>query len=122
MTLSVTPATLALGVLLGASACAPASPDEQYAAAGHGTAAPASYGVVVTVRPVPLAAQTRAARTGSAGLPRAEPGSPAAFEFILREDSGQTVSVVQPNEEGLRPGERAVLSMGARTRLSRAAN
>lgn len=44
-----------------------------------------------------------------------------AVEFIIREDTGQTISVVQTNEEGFRPGERVVLSRGARTRLQRAA-
>ncbi len=45
----------------------------------------------------------------------------AAIEFIIREDDGQTISVVQTNEDGFRPGERVVLTRGARTRLQRAA-
>lgn len=45
-----------------------------------------------------------------------------AVEFIIREDSGQTISVVQTNEENFRPGERVVLTRGSRTRLGRAAN
>jgi outer membrane lipoprotein SlyB len=44
-----------------------------------------------------------------------------AVEFIIREDSGQTISVVQTNEENFRPGERVVITRGARTRLSRTA-
>lgn len=44
-----------------------------------------------------------------------------AVEFIIREDNGQTISVVQTNEENLRPGERVVLTRGARTRIARAA-
>lgn len=42
-----------------------------------------------------------------------------AMEFIIREDSGQTVSVVQSNEERFQPGERVVLTRGARTRIGR---
>lgn len=42
-----------------------------------------------------------------------------AIEFIIREDSGQTVSVVQSNEERFQPGERVVLTRGARTRIGR---
>lgn len=42
-----------------------------------------------------------------------------AMEFIIREDDGQTVSVVQTNEERFQPGERVVLTRGARTRIGR---
>ncbi|MCC6720083.1 MAG: glycine zipper 2TM domain-containing protein [Acetobacteraceae bacterium] len=44
-----------------------------------------------------------------------------AMEFIIREDSGQTISVVQTNEEGFQPNERVVLTRGARTRIARVA-
>ena len=44
-----------------------------------------------------------------------------AMEFIIREDSGQTVSVVQTNEENFQPNERIVLTRGARTRIARTA-
>ncbi|MCX7382842.1 MAG: glycine zipper 2TM domain-containing protein [Alphaproteobacteria bacterium] len=44
-----------------------------------------------------------------------------AVEFIIREDTGHTISVVQTNEEQFRPGERVVLTRGARTRIARAA-
>jgi outer membrane lipoprotein SlyB len=44
-----------------------------------------------------------------------------AVEFIIREDNGQTISVVQTNEENFHPGERVVITRGARTRLSHAA-
>jgi outer membrane lipoprotein SlyB len=43
-----------------------------------------------------------------------------AVEFIIREDDGQTISVVQTNEDGFRPGDRVVLTRGARTRLQHA--
>lgn len=42
-----------------------------------------------------------------------------AVEFIIREDTGQTISVVQTNEEGFQSGERVVLTRGARTRIAR---
>jgi outer membrane lipoprotein SlyB len=44
-----------------------------------------------------------------------------AVEFIIREDNGQTISVVQTNEESFRPGERVAITRGARTRLSHVA-
>ena len=43
-----------------------------------------------------------------------------AVEFIIREDGGQTISVVQTNEENFRPGDRVTLTRGARTRIGRA--
>ena len=43
-----------------------------------------------------------------------------AVEFVIREDSGQTIAVVQTNEENFRVGERIVLTRGARTRIARA--
>lgn len=140
MTCFVLPATVALAVLLEVSACAPADRPAPYTAAELARAAPANYGVVVTIRPVPVHGESTGSAPDSGVGPAAGgdvrdtilgamgttagPGAGAdpAFEFILREDTGQTVSVVQANEEGLRPGERVVLSMGARTRLSRAAN
>jgi outer membrane lipoprotein SlyB len=42
-----------------------------------------------------------------------------AVEFVIREDDGRTITVVQTNEENFRPGDRVALSRGARTRLAR---
>lgn len=46
--------------------------------------------------------------------------SGTAVEFIIRQDNGRTISVVQTNEENLRPGDRVMLSFGASTRITRA--
>jgi outer membrane lipoprotein SlyB len=43
-----------------------------------------------------------------------------AMEFIIRDDSGQTRSVIQTNELGLTVGERVVMTQTDRVRLSRA--
>jgi outer membrane lipoprotein SlyB len=43
-----------------------------------------------------------------------------AMEFIIRDDSGQTRSVIQTNELGLTVGDRVVITQGDRVRLSRA--
>jgi len=45
--------------------------------------------------------------------------SGTAVEFIIREDDGRTISVVQTNEDNFRPGERVIITSGARTRLAR---
>jgi len=105
----------------------PAPPTAPTSALTAGRAERVSYGVIVSRRPIeaPAAAgrDVRGAILDAVGGPAGGPeaGKPA-FEFIVREDDGHTVSVVQTNETGLRPGERVVLSMGTRTRLSRAAD
>lgn len=48
-------------------------------------------------------------------------GKGTAIEFVIREDNGRTITVVQTNEDNFQPGERVVLSRGARTRIARAA-
>ncbi|MBR0679530.1 glycine zipper 2TM domain-containing protein [Roseomonas eburnea] len=44
-----------------------------------------------------------------------------AMEFIIRDDSGATRSVIQTNELGLTVGDRVTITQGDRVRLSRAA-
>lgn len=48
-------------------------------------------------------------------------GTRQAIEFVVREDRGGDIAVVQTNEEGLQVGDRVVINRGDRTRLSRAA-
>ncbi len=43
-----------------------------------------------------------------------------AFEFLIQEDQGGTISVIQTNEEAIRPGERVAISRGDRVRITRA--
>ncbi len=43
-----------------------------------------------------------------------------ATEFIVREDDGQVISVVQPGGAGLGPGARVVILHGTATRLAAA--
>jgi outer membrane lipoprotein SlyB len=125
---------LALAALLGVSACAPSAGKPAATGEAISRASPISHGVVVSRRPIGAVASTGTLAGGKdvrgsilgavgGGLPGgADPASPPVFEFIVREDNGQTVSVVQADEGQLRPGERVVLSMGGRTRLSRAAD
>jgi outer membrane lipoprotein SlyB len=47
--------------------------------------------------------------------------SGTAIEFVVREDRGGDIAVVQTNEEGLQVGDRVMISRGDRVRLSRAA-
>lgn len=45
----------------------------------------------------------------------------SAIEFVVREDRGGDIAVVQTNEDALQVGDRVVVNRGERTRLSRAA-
>ncbi|WP_431284200.1 glycine zipper 2TM domain-containing protein [Humitalea sp. 24SJ18S-53] len=45
----------------------------------------------------------------------------SAMEFVVREDRGGDIAVVQTNEDGLQVGDRVVVNRGQQTRLSRAA-
>jgi outer membrane lipoprotein SlyB len=45
----------------------------------------------------------------------------SAIEFIVREDRGGDIAVVQTNEDALQVNDRVVISRGDRVRLSRAA-
>ncbi|NKC33371.1 glycine zipper 2TM domain-containing protein [Roseomonas sp. BU-1] len=45
----------------------------------------------------------------------------SAIEFIVRQDNGGDIAVVQTNEQGLQAGDRVVITRGDRVRLSRAA-
>ncbi len=154
--LSVRPfaAVIALSMVIGLAACAPANTNSTYSTADIGRTANISYGVIVSMRTVQVqnqgtgvgtlggAAAGAAAGSFIGGDPRSniigaiggaivggiagtaiEKGvsGGTAVEFIIREDSGQTISVVQTNEDQFRPGERVVLTRGARTRIGRAA-
>lgn len=132
---------LVLTGLLCLAACTPTAPTA-YPPAETGRPGQASHGVIVSRRAIDTeAAPTAAAHAGSkdvrasilgavGNLPGGPAGNaggpasarPAVFEFIIRQDNGQTISVVQTDEAGLRPGERVVVSMGTRTRLLRASD
>jgi hypothetical protein len=106
-------ARLAALIVLNVSACAPARTDVIPAAAP----ARGPNGVIVTIRPMTATSNAvlavlnegTAVRTG-----RLE----AETEFIIREDGGRTISVVQTDADGLKAGERVALTGGARTRIA----
>jgi outer membrane lipoprotein SlyB len=109
--------------LLGVAACAPTNP----APTGADTVRTQNlgYGVIVSMRPITVSGAIHANAVGAFGGPMAGgiegPPTAAAIEFIVREDSGDTISVVQTNEANLRPGERVGLTGGPHTRVIRIA-
>lgn len=119
-------AALAAALLAGGlSACARQETGAVHGRAASGRTAAVSYGTILGTRPV-----TMRGDGGSPGgvLPGGVAGhavgsgasSGRAAEFTVREDRGGDFQVLQTDEEGLRDGDRVVISRGDRTRLSRA--
>lgn len=101
-------------LLLLAGCATPAEPPVAKAQA----APPAAVrGTILAMRPVPAeSAEPTRILLSSLGTQ----GAPAAgeiFEFIVRTESGTTISVVQPRTSGLHPGEGVSILRGAETRI-----
>ncbi len=103
---------VALALLLAVAGCAtvaPVPPPPASASAG-------GVGRVLAVRPIDGAAiddaAWRAALLDGASDPAGPvPQAPASLaEFIVREDAGAIVSIVQSNAAGLRAGDRVVIT------------
>lgn len=107
-------AAILLGISL--SGCTPPPPAAQPA-----PAAGVSYGVIAAARAAGARpADARANVLRAVGFQAAGSGSGAAgaVEFIVRSDDGGTVSVMQYNQESLRPGDRVVIARFPRTRIA----
>jgi outer membrane lipoprotein SlyB len=112
-----------LAALLGVAACAPRATT---ASTGQDAARPASvgYGTIVSMRLVAGGHDVSTSILGAIGgvagsAVQNQAGKGETVEFILHEDGGQTVSIVQTNEDNFRLGERVLMTHGARTRLAR---
>ena len=121
-----------LAALLGVAACAPRTTDATHSGAEIGRPANVSFGTIVSMRPVVMQAENTGAGNdvrgsilgalGGGGVADSQAGQGQAVEFIIREDTAPTpLSVVQTNTLGLQPGERVVITRGARTFLARGA-
>lgn len=90
-------------------------------------AAGATYGTIVaTHRPAPsgrIGSDTIDAKILTAlgeapdPLPEGGTNNDTEREFIVREDDGQTVSVMQGDQPSLTPGERVLVVRGSETRI-----
>lgn len=114
----------ALAALLGLAACTGANPAAVAPAAVSRAPVRPAAGVIVSARPVAAARAggVEGSILGAVGAPAAGGAGAAACEFIVREDDGRTLSVVQAPAAGLQPGRRVVVSAGVRTRLMPAAD
>jgi outer membrane lipoprotein SlyB len=108
-----------LSAALALVACAPRHPAATISAAPD-IAAHASHGTIVSLRPLPAAGSVEASILGMiGGGPAANAAALSSVEFIVREDDGGTISVVQANAQNLLAGERVVIARGARTSVVR---
>lgn len=84
-----------------------------------GIANPAAQGVILSARHVILQiAGGQNGVLGALGAPQSEGMAMApATEFIIRQDNGRIVSVLQPVPNDFRPGERVRIIRGVETRL-----
>jgi len=120
-------AVAVLALPLGVAACAPRAAQPAVASQSAARGVAAGAGTIVAIRLLTGPAQP------DAGDPRAsvlvaiggggggQTGGVQTVEFIVREDAGPAVSVVQANDLGLRPGERVLITGGDPTRLARGA-
>lgn len=113
----------ALFVLIGMTSCAQTNRPAVNTQASP-PAVPVSTGTILSMRKVIELSGSEAWRTGL--LAAAANTSPAnegyasqLMEFIVRADDGATLSVVQPNKVGLRPGDRVVILYDGRAHLAR---
>ncbi|HUC18905.1 MAG TPA: hypothetical protein VMA37_14590 [Acetobacteraceae bacterium] len=72
------------------------------------------YGTILVAR------RAEAAPGVLAALGAAPGADNPATEFIVREDNGQVISVVEPGGSGLMPGERVMIHQGPETTLAAA--
>lgn len=111
--------------LLEMQACSPTGP---VAAPGAGPVGGSSMtqGVIVSLRanPAQWGGDIRGAILGAIGGGVASDAlarDGGATEFIVRQDDGQTISVVQTNTDNFHPGDRVVLTRSPSTHVARAA-
>ena len=121
-------AAVAATALLGAAACTPTETVSPAAEISRNQTV--TYGVIVSMRPTVVPPDTLASIlravdvVGTSAAQAATMVTPAAtgatMEFIVREDTGNTVSVVQANDDNLRPGDHVILRRSAHIRVVRA--
>jgi outer membrane lipoprotein SlyB len=113
--------------LLGIAGCAQAftdngAPGAPAPAAAHSL--PTVAGTILSMRAVAVRGERDPLRVAlladAGGGPTAvADGSSQLTEFIVRIDGGSTISVMQTNEPGFRPGDRVTILRDGRTHIAR---
>lgn len=105
------------GLLALPAACAPTAP-RRLAVAPPSVA----QGVILAERPVPASdATVRNLLLTRLGATADAAGAAGLVEFVFRDGTGRTLSVVQANPRHLRPGDRVAIRWQPRTELLPAA-
>jgi len=112
-----------LVAVLGVAACTPANRGGTEAAAAVHPAA-ATLGTILSIRTVTApggGSVLHAALLADTGDGTACPagGGQPMMEFIVREDDGAVISIVQSNDLGFQPGDRVSIRRADRVRLAR---
>ncbi|MGH7056768.1 MAG: hypothetical protein ACREFZ_02645 [Acetobacteraceae bacterium] len=117
-------------VAIGLVSCAPAAPDAMHGRTAAGPAAQVTYGTIVAERSAKFGEASGMGASILAALGDAAPGdaapddvgdeasSSSETEFIVRQDDGRIVSIVQSAEPQLVAGERVMIVHGGETRLA----
>ena len=113
---------VSLLMLSGVAGCAPGNTSATNAAVTAASQAKVSTGTILSMRAVKVSNNSAAWRAGLISEARATTLAPddtqPRMEFIVREDGGATISVVQSNELGLHPGDRVAIQRDNETRLT----
>lgn len=88
--------------------------------AGPAHAASVARGTILSVHPVPATARLAVWHLLSGDAAPAATAGATLAEFIVREDDGTTISIVQDNGLGLHAGDRVDIVQGERPHLTRA--
>jgi outer membrane lipoprotein SlyB len=109
--------------LFGIAGCAQAVTQTATPVAATVRPVPASEGTILSLRPVAVRSDRDPWRIAlladASGATGVADGSSQLTEFIVRIDGGSTISVVQSNELGFRPGDRVTVLHDGHTHIAR---
>jgi outer membrane lipoprotein SlyB len=116
--------SVCLLALLGIAGCARAVTNTAASTAATARPLPSSEGTILSLRAIAVRGERdpwRVALLADAGgaATIGDDGNSHLTEFIIRIDSGSTVSVVQTNELGFRPGDRVVVLHDGHAHIAR---
>jgi outer membrane lipoprotein SlyB len=116
--------SVCLLALLGIAGCARPVANNAIPGAATVRPVPSSEGTILSLRAVAVRSERDPWRVAllagaSGAATAADDGNSRLTEFIIRIDSGSTISVVQTNELGFRPGDRVVVLHDGHAHIAR---
>ena len=116
--------SVCLLALLGIAGCGRAVTNPAASTAATARPVPSSEGTILSLRAVAVRGERDPWRVAlladaSGAATTADDGNSHLTEFIIRIDSGSTISVVQTNELGFRPGDRVVVLHDGHAHIAR---